>query len=88
MPRVQEELIASKLAGSADIESQNKVYLKIAEENPVLWSLLENVMEDQNRSSDFKEGYYKAAFHFYDLLRTQMEVNHMESDEVEIDDFA
>lgn len=82
LPIVKQETMASLLATlSGDLRGTNdRVYVKIKDENPVLWSLIAAVIEDDKYSEDFKEGYCKAAAHFYGLLSRQDESDQMQRD--------
>lgn len=56
--------------------AESCVYQQIKEENPVLWKLIEVVLNSDS-SEEFKDGYVKAAAQFYKLLSNQAEVDEM-----------
>jgi hypothetical protein len=80
LPRVREELLASTLASinSRIKNSEQCIYQKIHDENPVLWKLISLVIKS-DKSEDFKDGYVKAAAQFYKLLNNQAEVDELEA---------
>lgn len=78
LPIVHEDLFGAKLASlRGDSEYDTRIYEIIREENPALCTLIEAILEEDRYSEDFKHGYCKAAAQFYDLLRTQAEVDEM-----------
>lgn len=76
LPEVQVESMQSLLA-SLNHGVQVKIYQDMEQENPVLWSLVEAVIESETLSKDFQEGYCRAAAAFYGLLRNQLEADEM-----------
>jgi hypothetical protein len=81
MPKVHEDIVHTKILRINDEGYQQNLYTQIAEENPFLWHLIELAITDDSISHDFKDGYCKAAAQFYDLLKTQMEINQLEDQE-------
>lgn len=79
LPVVNLDIFGGRLASiRSQKESDIKIYEKIRKENPALWMLIEIILEEEEYSYDFKDGYCKAAAQFYDLLSTQMEIDELE----------
>jgi hypothetical protein len=51
------------------------IYRSLVDENPVLADLLRYVLDNEEYSEDFKEGYCKAVAHIYGLLASQDEAD-------------
>jgi hypothetical protein len=81
MPRVDEKIVHTKIFRLGDRSYQQNLYTQIAQENPFLWKLIESAITDDSLDEGFKKGYCQAAVQFYDLLKTQMEINQLEDQE-------
>ena len=78
LPRIKQELVASTYQSIvSDPEYNKQIYLRMKEENPVLWNLLISILKDETKGIEFKDGYSKGVAQVYELLRAQSECDEM-----------
>jgi len=81
LPKVHPDLLSSTLQSiCGNSRLAKETYALIRDENPVLWALIQVVIDDENKSMKFKQGYCKAAAQFYYLLSTQVECNELNNE--------